>query len=65
MSIGSEEMQIKQQLRYYVLSIIKWDEKPMTKGSLGEDIREMSYLRHCKSGTNKYSKSGGNFIILT
>ena len=38
MSIGSEEMQIKQQLRYYVLSIIKWDEKPMTKGSLGEDI---------------------------
>ena len=38
MSIGSEEMQIKQQLRYCFVYSINWDEKPMTKCSLGEDI---------------------------
>lgn len=38
MSISNKEMQIKQQLRYYVFVSINWDEKPMTKCSLGEDI---------------------------
>ena len=38
MSIGSEEMQIKQQLRYCFVYSNNQDEKPMTKCSLGEHI---------------------------